>query len=114
MRKQITKWLTAPIVLLVMISIFNGCKKKDDQPEKREVEMQNLVFSPVSLTVPVGTTVTWINKESMLHTVTSSDNFLNSGDMALNATYSKTFTTAGTYSYYCIYHVGMTAEIIVQ
>ena len=78
------------------------------------ISMQGSSFTPSSLTVAVGTTVTWINKDNVTHTVTS-DNF-NSGDVIPGNNYSYTFKTAGTFSYYCKYHrsMGMTGKIIVQ
>jgi plastocyanin len=79
------------------------------------VSMQGNHFVPSSITVAVGTTVTWINKDNVTHTVTSEDNF-SSGDVIPGNNYSYTFKTAGTYSYYCKYHklMGMTGKIIVQ
>lgn len=81
-------------------------------------------FSPVNLTVPVGTTVTWNNGSAQAHTVTSatgSGDVYNSGNMNAGATYQHTFMTAGTYPYYCQYHgtngtppTGMHGTITVQ
>src|ERR1700756_4712164 len=59
------------------------------------VSMQGMSFSPSTLTIAVGTTVTWINKDNATHTVTSDDNF-NSGDIIPGNSYSYTFKTGGT------------------
>ena len=79
------------------------------------VAMQNTQFQPNVLTVKVGTTVTWTNKESLQHTVTSDTGLFDSGLLSQGGTFSYTFTKAGEYSYYCTPHrgLGMTGKIIV-
>lgn len=64
---------------------------------------QDNAFSPNPLTISVGDTVTWTNTDSTQHTVTSDapDTELDSGLISPNATYSHTFTTAGTFNYHC-------------
>ena len=77
------------------------------------VTIQNFAFSPDSVTVNVGGTVTWTNKDSATHNV-EGDGGISSGDMANGDTYSKTFDTAGTYSYKCAIHPSMTGEVVVK
>jgi plastocyanin len=64
-------------------------------------------FSPKTITITAGTTVVWTNYGSMSHTVTADDNSFTSGNLNPGAVFSKTFTTAGTYAYHCIYHGGI-------
>jgi plastocyanin len=73
-------------------------------------------FSPAIIQVPVGTTVTWTNADTDTHTVTFMPMMFNpgSGDVGANATFSRTFTAPGIYSYRCIYHAGMVGEVIVS
>ena len=78
------------------------------------VTISNFAFSPASLTVAVGTTVTWTNMDTTTHTVTSNTGAFDSGNFAPNATYSHTFTSAGTYAYHCTIHPSMLGTIIVQ
>jgi plastocyanin len=89
------------------------------------VTIQNFAFIPQTLTVKAGTTVTWTNKDSAPHTVTSADGISTSanttslfdGSVTAGATFSYTFTKAGTYYYVCTIHKsqpGMHGEIIVQ
>ncbi len=78
------------------------------------VTISNFSFSPGSLTVSVGTKVTWTNKDSTTHTVTSDSGAFNSGNLAPNASYSYTFSSAGTFSYHCAIHTYMTGTITVQ
>ena len=71
-------------------------------------------FSPANLTVKVGKTVTWVNKDTVTHTVTSDGSSLfDSGFMPTGATFQFSFTTAGTYPYYCTVHPFMKGTIVV-
>ena len=79
-----------------------------------DVYIQNMAFSPVSLTVIAGTTVTWTNKDAMTHTVTSDSTLFNSGNIPVNGVYSYTFATAGTFSYHCSIHPTMKAKVTVN
>jgi len=72
-------------------------------------------FSPKTLKVKVGMTVTWTNKTTVQHTVTSNDGTtFNSGFINPGATFSFTFTKAGTFPYHCNIHPFMKATIIVS
>lgn len=72
-------------------------------------------FSPDTMTVKAGTTVTWTNKTGAPHTVTSDsgDPASFNGSVGGGATFSFTFTTPGTYQYHCSIHPNMTATITV-
>jgi plastocyanin len=78
-----------------------------------DVTIQSNSFNPDSLTIKVGDTVTWTNKDSYDHTVTSDTAAFDSGGIASGATFSFTFNAEGTYSYHCSIHTSMTAKIIV-
>jgi len=83
-------------------------------PVQNAVTISGFAFSPASITVPVGTAVTWTNKDSATHTVTSDDGkTFDSGNVANGATYSFIFTTAGTFAYHCAIHSSMKATVIV-
>ncbi|MER5792113.1 cupredoxin family copper-binding protein [Streptomyces sp. NPDC001980] len=79
------------------------------------VAIKNFAFSPATLKVPVGTTVTWTNQDTDAHTVTStgSGGPLHSPALATHGTYSHTFTEPGTYAYLCTIHPFMTATVEV-
>jgi plastocyanin len=79
------------------------------------VAIKNFAFTPAALTVPAGTTVTWTNRDTDAHTVTSqgSGGPLHSPAMDSGATFSFTFTKAGTYQYLCTIHPFMTATVTV-
>ncbi len=71
-------------------------------------------FTPATLTVKVGTTVTWTNTGTVSHTVTADDGSFDSGTLASGATYQHTFSKAGTYAYHCSIHHSMVATVVVQ
>ena len=77
------------------------------------VNIDNFAFTPASLTVPVGTTVTWTNKDEEPHTVASGDGSFHSPGMGAGATYSFTFTKAGNFDYICSIHPFMHATVVV-
>ena len=72
-------------------------------------------FSPQTLTVPVGMTVTWKNTTQVAHTVTSDDAVtFDSGAIPAGGTFTFTFTKAGSYAYHCDISPYMTGTIIVE
>ena len=76
------------------------------------VSIVSMSFQPATLTVAKNTKVTWINNDSLTHTVTGTG--FDSGNLAPGATYSHTFTQTGTFTYHCTIHPSMTGTIIVQ
>lgn len=78
------------------------------------VTISNFSFSPATLTVTVGTTVTWTNKDSVTHTVTSDLDEFDSGNVPPNGSYSRAFNTAGTYTYHCSIHTAMKGTVEVK
>ena len=81
-----------------------------------EVKIDNFSFGPAGLTVPVGTTVTWINRDDIPHTVVSTDDpkVFKSKVLDTDEKFSFTFSKAVTYSYFCSLHPKMTGKVIVQ
>ncbi|MBC2644210.1 MULTISPECIES: cupredoxin family copper-binding protein [unclassified Rhodococcus (in: high G+C Gram-positive bacteria)] len=77
------------------------------------VDIDNFAFAPAALTVPVGSTVTWTNKDEEPHTVASGDGSFHSPGMGTDATYSFTFTKAGSFDYTCSIHPFMHATVVV-
>ena len=100
--------LTAPPRNLAVVA-----PQKTESPE---VKIDNFSFGPPTLTVSVGTTVTWTNRDDIPHTVTSSDDpkVFKSKVLDTDEKFSFAFTKAGTYPYFCSIHPKMTAKVIVQ
>lgn len=77
------------------------------------VEILDFTFTPQTLEIPVGTTVTWTNSDTTQHTATASDGSFDSGILAQGDSFSFTFDTPGTYDYICSLHPNMTGQIVV-
>ena len=78
-----------------------------------DVAVQAFAYQPTTLTVAAGTTVTWTNLDPVQHTVTDINQTWDSGLFDPQATYSMTFTTPGTYTYFCTPHPTMIGTIEV-
>jgi plastocyanin len=76
--------------------------------------VKNFAFSPTPLTVRAGTTVTWTNQDSSVHTVTAVDRSFDSGNVPQGRTFTHRFSAAGTYAYRCNIHQYMTGSVVVQ
>jgi plastocyanin len=79
-----------------------------------EVKIDNFSFGPQTITVPVGTTVTWTNRDDIPHTSVSTEGVFKSKVMDTDEKFSYTFTKAGTYPYYCTIHPKMTGQVVVK
>jgi plastocyanin len=79
------------------------------------ISINDFAFKPQTLTVKAGTTVTWTNKDADAHGIASSNNaFARSKALDTNDDYSFTFSTPGTYQYFCYIHPQMTGTIVVE
>ncbi len=114
---------TLAFVLFVALALLNTMRGKEPETResaparatKTEVIIGNFSFSPKTLTVPVGATVTWTNHDKVPHLVTSTnDQFKKSPLLKAGQSFSNTFATGGTYSYFCSIHPQMTGKIIVK
>ena len=83
------------------------------QAESR-IEIGKHNYSRPTLTVPVGTTVTWVNRDDDVHTVVSRTQAFISRGMDTDETFSFTFTKPGVYEYFCTLHPLMTGKVIVK
>jgi plastocyanin len=84
------------------------------KPETAEVKIDNFSFGPAALTVPMGTTVSWTNRDDIPHTVVSTDAVFKSKALDTDEKFSFTFSKAGSYPYFCSIHPKMTGKVIVQ
>jgi plastocyanin len=79
-----------------------------------EVKIDNFVFTPQRVVVKAGTTVRWVNEDDIPHTVASSTKVFKSNALDTEDKFSFTFTTPGTYEYFCSLHPHMTGTIVVE
>jgi plastocyanin len=112
------------MILLMLAGAAAGCTSSPApaaSPAPAEggnaITIKNFAFSPASLTVKSGTTVTWTNQDSPPHIVvsdTGSAAAFSSDSLSTGASYSFTFIQAGTYPYHCSIHPSMKGTIVVQ
>jgi plastocyanin len=79
-----------------------------------EVKIDNFSFTPATITVPVGTQVTWTNRDDIPHTIVTEDKTVKSKALDTDEKFSATFDKPGTYSYFCSIHPKMKGTIVVQ
>ena len=106
--------LMLPLALATVLILHPTRAKSEDKASPTEVRVDNFTFGPDTLTVPVNSTVTWVNKDDLPHVIASSDGVFKSKALDTDDKYSYTFTKAGTYAYYCSIHPKMVGKIIVQ
>ena len=102
---------TRALATAAAISLCLGCAYA--QAEDTAVAIDNFTFSPAELTVKVGTTVTWTNRDDIPHTVVSAGKF-RSKALDTDGNFSFTFVAVGDYRYFCSLHPHMTGLIKVE
>src|SRR5271155_5017495 len=118
--KRNSVWIasfTASVVIgiALLVAVAPTVKANEQPPAANtEVNIDNFVFGPETITVPVGATVTWTNKDDIPHTSVSTDGVFKSKVLDTDEKFSYTFTKAGTYPYYCTIHPKMTGKVVVQ
>jgi plastocyanin len=103
-------------------AIPTACAQQPPKPPAQQmaainaptISIDNFAFSQPSLTVPVGTKVTWVNHDVMLHTVADEGKSFKSDPLDSGETFSHVFDKPGTYKYFCSLHPHMTGTIVVQ
>jgi plastocyanin len=112
----IASWATPVMIAVLLLFAGTPSVTANDQPSaaNAEVKIDNFSFGPQTVTVPVGATVTWTNRDDIPHTVVSTDGVFKSKVRDTDETFSYTFTKAGTYPYFCSVHPKMTGKVVVQ
>ena len=102
---QTTTTTTTTAANAAHVSVLLGAGENTDSPG----------YAPATLHVVLGVnnTVVWYNNDTVFHTVTATDKSFDSGNLNQDQTFSHTFTQAGTYSYYCVYHPWMKGTVVV-
>jgi plastocyanin len=104
------------VVALLLVGAFTAPLFSTAEPvsaQDSSISIVDFAFSGGSITVEVGSTVTWTNDGSATHTVSADGAEFDSGDLAPGDSYSVTFDTPGTYGYHCNFHSEMTGTIVV-
>ena len=118
MKRQFLIGSSAGIILLAILAVVTltpaRAKSDDAKSSSVEVRVDNFSFAPQTLTVPVNSTVTWVNKDDVPHVIASTDGLFKSKALDTDDKYSYTLTKPGTYTYFCSIHPKMTGKIIVQ
>ena len=99
------------VVLLIAAATFAA---RSAPATDAEVDIDQFTFLPQRLTVKAGTTVTWINEDDVPHTIASSGKIFKSKALDTADKFSFTFTTPGTYEYFCSLHPHMTGAVVVE
>jgi plastocyanin len=107
------------VALLVTLSVSSNSPKPvaasaPPAAAGAEIEIDNFAFTPATITIPVGTQVTWTNKDDIKHNVVSTDKAIKSKALDTNDKFTFTFTQAGTLSYVCSIHPRMKGTVVVQ
>lgn len=105
--------LAALAILGVTAGLTSLAAPAPARAAEHAVQIADSAFSPTTLTIAVGDTVTWTNADDRPHTVTSNDGAFDSGNLDEGQSFSFTFTEPGTYAYRCNYHTEMQATIVV-
>jgi plastocyanin len=94
-------------------------------PEAWDPANADIAYSPKLTTISVGGTVTWINNDTLFHTVTSGfstgelgkagtpDGLFDSGEVQAGETFQHTFDEIGTFDYFCTPHPWMIGQVVV-
>ena len=109
--------LVTPIMfamLLLSVGLPSVAANGQASAANAEVGIDNFSFGTETLNISVGTTVTWINRDDIPHTIVSMDGVFKSKVRDTDEKFSYTFTKAGTYPYFCSVHPKMTGKIVVQ
>ena len=86
----------------------------DEKSAALEIKIDNFNFMPQDTTVAAGTTITWVNRDDVPHTVVSTNGKFRSKALDTDDKFSFTFSEPGTYEYFCSVHPKMTAKVIVK
>ncbi len=109
-----TAMLAGALGALVGAALAAGVLAAEAQNQTLAVAIDNFTFNPQTLTVKAGTTVTWTNKDDIPHAVAAVGKQFKSKVLDTDNSYSFTFTTPGTYAYFCSLHPHMTGTIVVE
>ena len=107
------RYIMHALLIVGLVWLIVGANTTSTAAADTAITIQGFAFGPATITIPVGTKVTWTNNDPATHTVTSDTGAFDSKNMANGASFSFTFTQAGSYAYHCAIHPRMVATIVV-
>lgn len=114
MKNKIVVMTSLIVLSAVALVLLHPAQARSEGNKTAEVKIDNFTFGPVALTVPVNSTVMWVNKDDIPHTVVAKDGAFKSKALDTDQKFSFKFDKPGTYSYYCSVHPKMVGTIVVQ
>ena len=87
---------------------------REPQSGTVEVKIDNFSFMPEDITVKAGTTVSWVNRDDVPHTVKANDGSFKSKALDTDDKFTMKFDKPGVYEYFCSVHPRMTAKVVVK
>lgn len=116
-QRSIPTRLLSASTMLVLIVLVGFFAVPSSRAATTNINIVDFSFEPATVTIAVGDTVTWTNRDSFAHTVT--DNVgqpprFDTGPIATNQSSSVRFDTPGTFTYICTIHSGMSGTVVVQ
>jgi len=112
LQRNTRRRLLATALLAVAVAAA-GLAPSSAGAEETTVKIDNFAFAPEQLTVKAGTTVTWTNEDNIPHTVVATGRAFKSKALDTDDKFSFTFTTPGSYEYFCSLHPHMKAMVTV-
>ena len=106
--------LTALLFAAVLETPLAGKAATQAAANPAAVRIDNFNFTPLTLVIAPGTTVTWTNADDTPHTVRETDGKFKSAALDTDDTFSQTFTAPGEYEYFCSIHPRMVGKIVVK
>lgn len=108
----------AMLTMAIGTAVVSAARAREDSnPDsaKSEVKIDNFSFAPREIQVAKGTTIEWVNRDDIPHTVVSDDKTtFKSKPLDTDDKFSYTFSKEGTYTYFCSIHPKMTAKVVVK
>ena len=95
------------------IAITDVPLEQESQAGGHDINIDNFSFSPAGARVPIGTTVTWTNRDDIPHTVVHTERTFKSSPLDTDDKFSHRFDAAGTFKYFCSLHPKMTGQVEV-
>ena len=114
-RTRLMEGPTAVLATLGSLLLGIGCAPESRaRPTVRQVIIREMRYEPASLTLAVGDTVEWVNRDLVPHTATSQSREWDSGNIEADASRRTIVQTRGTFPYACLFHPGMKATLVVH